>query len=85
MNENILRHIITESVQEALSENFTSRSRNTLWEMYNTLNQIDKIDYPIDGYEDFKRDIKSALGKLGNILWMMKTGRPSQTSGLKRF
>ena len=85
MSENMLKHIITESVREALNENFTSRSKNTLWEMYDTLNKIDKIDCPIDGYQDFKRDIKSALDKLGSILWMMKTGRPSPTSGLKRF
>lgn len=87
MNEKILKHIITESVREALSENFTSRSKNILWEMYDILDKIDKIDYPVDGYDDFKRDIKSALDKLGNILRMMKTGRrsPTQQVGQKDF
>lgn len=82
--EDKLRYIIAESVHDALNEGFkcpTSVIRN----MYMTMCGWEKVDYPADGYEDFKSALKVAIDKLGNVLWMQKTGRPSPTSGLRRF
>lgn len=82
--EDRLKYIIAESVQEVLNEGFkcpTSVIRN----IYLTMCDWEKIDYPVDGYEEFKSALKVAIDKLGNVLWIQKTGRPSPTSGLKRF
>ena len=82
--EDKLKHIITESVQEALNENFRC-SINVIRNMYLTMCSWEKVDYPGEGYEEFKVALKEAIDKLGNVLWIQKTGKPSPTYGLRKF
>lgn len=82
--EDRLKHIISESVQEALDENFTCHSMSTIIDMYMTLSKWEKVDCDLKGYDEFKQALINAVDKLHNVVYQAKFGHPSPSSMLNR-
>lgn len=84
--EDKLKSLISESVQEALNEDFKCRSISAIWDMYMTLCKWEKVDFDLKGYDEFKRSLSNTVDKLHNVIYQLKFGHtaPSSTLNLNR-
>ena len=81
-NEDKLKEIITECVQDVLNENFKSNSISGIWDMYMAMCRWEKIDYDLKGYDEFKQALSVALDKLHNVIYYLKFGHGSPSLSL---
>lgn len=70
--EKDLNNIVDECVQDVLNESIKSHSLTILWEMYMKLHQLEKLDFNIKGYADFKQSLSMTTNKLDNIIHYLK-------------
>lgn len=71
--ENNLKSIINECVRSVLNENLKC-SINYLRQMYLTMSEWQKLDCPIEGFDEFKLALDNAIDKLGEVVMTHQTG-----------